>query len=233
MKVLKATLALFICVIFNLQGQDGNTGSNQMLLNEINNVMMTTGTTSGGKIEGSPYLKESFEAANVIGYDNVIYNVRYNVYTDEIEVKIADGSIKKINSSLDNLIVKTTISKTVFEPLNYINRNRETKKGFLISLTPNYDEIKLYLKKSKRFVEAKPAQSGYDKDEPAKFKDENDEYFIKYGEGYPVQVPRKKKDLAKIFKDKEDKAMDFIKENRIKSNKKEDLISLVNYINSI
>ncbi|MEM6516961.1 MAG: hypothetical protein AAF688_12315 [Bacteroidota bacterium] len=232
MKLFRITLVFILAISQTSFSQEDNTGSNQLLMEGSGTMLMTTGKRAL-KTKGTPYLKEKFEAANVIGFDNKIYNIRYNAFTDEIEIKLEDGSLKKMNNSLENVVVKTTLSKTIFEPLEYVDEDGNKLKGFLISLTPNNDSVKLYLRKSKRFVEAKPAQTGYDKDKPAEYKDERDEYYIKYNDSQPVFVPKKKKDFLKLFPAKKGEIESFIKKNKIKTNREDDLIALTNYMNSL
>ncbi|MBT8291975.1 MAG: hypothetical protein KJN70_01775, partial [Eudoraea sp.] len=59
------------------------------------------------------------------------------------------------------------------------------------------------------------------------------EYFLSADNEYPVYFKPSKKELAELFgQEKSSDIKDFIKQNKIKLTQKEDLMKLVEYLNS-
>jgi hypothetical protein len=66
------------------------------------------------------------------------------------------------------------------------------------------------------------------------FKSLKDRIYIKIGSKEAIVLPTKKKKLAKaIFPENPKDILDFINSNKIKLSKEEDLITLINYLNSM
>ena len=227
-------LIVFFYLIFSallFAQQDDEVGSRQQLIEGSGTALMTT-AKSGGKIVGSPYRNETFETAKVSGSSQSIYNVRYNAYNDEFEVKLEDNNIKNINKNLENLTVKMINTNIIFTAIDYLNDDKK-ERGFFILLNSDPNKIQLYKKVSKRFVEEKPARSSYDKGKPAEFKENNVRYFINTDSAYPEEIPRNKKDFVKLFPSHTKEIANFIKAHNIKTNNDQDLIKVINYISTL
>jgi hypothetical protein len=99
----------------------------------------------------------------------------------------------------------------------------------------NKEGKNLILKKHKVvFIEEQASKTGYDEPKPAMFKSLKDRIYIKIGSKEAIVLPTKKKKLAKaIFPENPKDILDFINSNKIKLSKEEDLITLINYLNSM
>ena len=149
--------------------------------------------------------------------------MRYNAFTDEIEVEKAKGmkteSVFKTNSLYCNIGSDTYVLK------DYLNVKGELTQGYLLSLTKE-GKYRLYQKRTKIFKEGQKAQTSLHKDSPHRFKD-SESFYVGVGDKYPKYLKSSKKGLKEIFDEKDlDKAKKYIKENNIKLNDKEDLIRL-------
>ena len=58
-------------------------------------------------------------------------------------------------------------------------------------------------------------------------------YFIGLGNGNIVEMPTKKKELLKMFPNKEKEIEEFLKSNKISFKDEKDLIVLVNYLDTL
>ncbi|TXE18013.1 hypothetical protein ES692_07125 [Psychroserpens burtonensis] len=229
--LLFATLGLLITSSFNhAQAQDN--GSNQALM-EGGGAFIVTMDDKDKKAIGSPYLYENFTKGKISARPTEIYDIRYNVFTDEIEIKVSDGKIQNFNKSISNVIITFLIDDLNFTTLNYINSDDGLQRGYFVSFTETNQNVKLFSKKEVKYYEAKPAVSSYDKDKPAEFKNIDDTYYVSIGGAYARELPTKKKDLAKLFPESSDEILNFIKKNKIKTSREADLINLINYINSL
>ncbi|SDR67191.1 hypothetical protein SAMN04515667_0186 [Formosa sp. Hel1_31_208] len=209
-----------------------NTGSNQALM-EAGVSFVTTFDARDMKAKGSPYLVEDFSPAKISIGNNMIYNVRYNAFNDEFEVKIDEDNIQSLNKDVDKLTITMINGNETFGAINYTDEKTGLNRGYFLFLTPENNTSKLYIKKAKKYIEAKPAVTGYDKDKPAEFRNVNDTYFISVNNGYAMELPRKKKELANLVPGKSKEILNFIKTNKIKTSNQQDLIKLVNFMNTL
>jgi hypothetical protein len=185
------------------------------------------------KAIGSPYLNEKFTAATISSIPNKTVNARYNIYTDEIEIKIDEDDIQKFNKSMKNVVITFLNDDIVLTTLKYIDINKGIQIGYFMTINDTKAKVALYSKKEIRYVESKPAANGYDKDKPAEFKSKNDTYFISKKGAYARELPSKKKELIKLFPENSKEILAYIKNNKIKTSREADLITLIDYINSI
>ena len=92
-------------------------------------------------------------------------------------------------------------------------------------------EATLYAHAAVSYVE--PEEAGAYKDpEPAKFVKKPTEYYIRLGQEAALKVGNKK-EVVSLFPDHRDEIATFIKKNKIKTTKAEDLQELVKYYNSL
>lgn len=226
--ILKTILALF--VVFNVQSQE--------LINSQTLVSTPVGgfysfDRSDKTIQGSPYMGDGFSPAKIKTDKEVIYKVRYNMVSDEIEVESEDKAIKAINKNIKGLNVTFMSNNKTYQPRSYIDEEGKANKGYFVVLTNTNNEHPLLLKESKKYVPGKAARSSYQQAKPAEFKRMDDAYFIVVKNETAVEIPRNKKDVAKLFPEHEDAILDYIKEERLKTNNESDLIKLALYINTL
>ena len=75
--------------------------------------------------------------------------------------------------------------------------------------------------------------SSYQSEIPASFKRVKDKYFIKISENPAIEVPKNKKEFAKLFPNNESKVLSFIKKNKIKISQETDLIKIANFCSGL
>ncbi|WP_040279170.1 hypothetical protein [Psychroserpens damuponensis] len=230
--LLSLSLSLIMTFGFNIANAQDDAGSNQALM-DGSGSFITTLNQKSQKAIGSPYLYENFTIAKISATPTEVYNIRYNAYTDEVEVKVSDDKVQNFNKSISNVVITFIADDLKLTPLNYINSNDGVQRGYFVPLTENNEKVKLFSKKQVVFYKAKPAVTGYDKDKPAEFKNVSDSYFISIQDAYARELPKKKKDLAKLFPKHSKEVLSFIKKNRIKTSREEDLIQLTNYVNTL
>lgn len=218
MKTVPILLFLFICsnyssqTLLSLYGT-GLIPSNNSVIGSKKSDKLTY-----DEIEGSAYLEKQFSMASVSpSYEDVL--IRYNTYKDEIEFKK--------NEEVLVLPKNETFSRITF-------RN---SKNTLVLLDPEgyYFEIvkgkySLYKKLKTKFIDFIPAPTPYQTDQPAKFRNMEPIYYIKT-DGQLIGNFKSTKDLASQLPDKKDALNSFLKSNKIKIEKEEDLIKLVNFLN--
>ncbi|MBT8183150.1 MAG: hypothetical protein KJO53_16340 [Eudoraea sp.] len=202
-------------------------------LNDANNSQSSKGNQNldVSSIEGSPYYNAKFIPGNIYYLEKIYgnYPMRYNAFSDEVEIQRAGSN--KMESVYKSMSLSCDIDSEKFVYSKYINQKGEVQEGYLIRLNASQKYI-LYQRKSKIYKEGKKAATSMHPSYPPKFEDKY-EYFLSADNEYPVYFKPSKKELAELFgQEKSSDIKDFIKQNKIKLTQKEDLMKLVEYLNS-
>ncbi len=183
------------------------------------------------KIEGTPYYDETFNSAKILPIGKVFF-VRYNVALDVMEVAQKEDTLV-MNKKYKDYIIKQNKGNITYKILENAEA-KEDKLGYYILLTDG-ENIKLYRKDRKKFVEVtRTAYGTTTTSTSAKYKEQKSEFYIEYGDsGNAVKLPKKKKSLIKLFASKQGDIKSFIKKNKIKLSKEQDLVKLINYVDAL
>jgi hypothetical protein len=174
------------------------------------------------EIIGSPYFDTNFYTAKVAdNYEKVA--IRYNSYKDEIEFQ-KDGKPLVIPKESKFSRIEVAAPK---ETIVLLETNDELS-GYFFEIV-NGKNV-LYKKIKTKFIDAIPASNSYASDKPAYFKSLDPSYYIKTENGF-IKKPKNYKDIINQFPDKKENLENFFKLNKVKFNKEEDLIKLVNFLN--
>lgn len=187
------------------------------------------------KLEGTPYIDEEWANAEILFKSNeVIKNipVKYDLQENIMEIK-TKKTIKVCPS--DRIIAFELSNNEAEETRKYVNCNRfkieEDLKGFYEVLVDNDKGMGLFLK-----TEVTLKKSNYnpalDVGDMTTKVIKRDNFFLVSGD-YATRVPKNKKSFLKAFKGKSSVIDLLLKEEKLKFNKKEDLIKVVEYYNSI
>jgi len=177
---------------------------------------------------GSVYISKEFLPAR-LNEDNVIYSVNYNAFQDQMVIK-KEGNSVFLRKDYDFMVTFLNVDKT-YRVFDY-HENGQKKTGFFVVLFQG-EKISLLLKEIIKFYEEKEAKSGYDKYQPPKLKREKDKFFLGYKNNSTKELPKKKKDILKLFTSKARDIESFAKRNNLGFKKKEDLTKIFNYYNSL
>ncbi len=226
--ILKTILILF--VVFNVQSQE-SINSQTLISRPVGSFYAFE--LSDKNIKGSPYLENGFSPAKIKTDKETIYKVRYNMVSDEIEVESEDKAIMAISKNIKGLSVTFLSNNKTFQPRSYIDETGKANKGYFVVLSNINGKHPLLLKESKKYIEGRAAKSNYEQAKPAEYKRMDDAYFIVVKNETAVEIPRNKKDFAKLFPENEEAILDYIKEERLKTNNESDLIKLSLFINTL
>lgn len=188
--------------------------------------------TDLSKIKGSPYESEAFTSGKIVDElnDNSLdCYIRYNAYTDEVEVKEFPTSTKISTMSKDIGIYSTTNNK-IYRRLSFTTKAGKSYNRVSIELVSGKG-IRLFKMIKKEFIPEKKAETSYQPDLPAKFKTEV-LYFLKKEDGY-FKLKLSNKKLVKSFPDKQKEMQAFIKKNRLNVKNEPDLIKVFNHYNTL
>lgn len=175
-------------------------------------------------IKGNKYYKEEYKIAEIYVNNKKIheYAVRYDAYSDEIEVAANNKTFALSKGKNIRVLLKDSEYKLL---------DTEDKKGYFIILNKN-KEISLVLKARKKIKKAVQAKSGYGAEVPPSFIKEYT-YFIQEKEGGLKEIKLKKKDIIAVLKDKKDQIEEFASSKKINFKKEEDVITVIDYYNTL
>ena len=182
-----------------------------------------------GDIKGSPYENEEFVKGDIYTKNQDHYTaipLRYNLNTDQMEFKRQEGDIFEVSNqeNIDSVVIGT--DKYIY---SVFKSGSKIEQGYFRVL---YDSNPLLLiKKTIIFRPAEPA-GGYKEPVPPTFERKPDEFYLLSTAGEAVKFSGKK-DFLEILNAPAGELEQFIKENKIRFSKQEDLISLMKYYSGI
>ena len=188
-------------------------------------------------IKGSPYLNQKFKMGEYVANGKSLGNfyLRYNIYSDEIEVidekelNISDGEIKDLGAFLKIDDSHAIIDNQKFNLVNYVDKNDDFQKAYFQELYSNNGTTLL-----KRFrcvlTPAQKAQTFNEADRAAKFNIYEDYYLQTKESQYPELLSLKKSKIVKAFKGKEKSAKEYIATNKLNLKKEDDLVKLIQFV---
>lgn len=186
------------------------------------------GVTSNGKslkyedIKGTPYAENTFRLAKLAeNYDET--PVRYNSYRDEIEFKKGDEIlVLPKQKEYSRISIKSPLETIVLLDTN------DDLKGYFFELVSG--KTTLYRKDKTIFRDAVPAANSYAASKPAEFKKQDPVYYIGIGNKF-IKKPKNQKEIIDALPNLKEQVNKFVKENKIKFTKEEDLKKLVDFLN--
>lgn len=177
---------------------------------------------------GSQYFIEQFNPAK-IDDSNELAVVRYNAYTDELEVKVNEEV--KVLQPKENQVVALTNGKAKYQYITYTNKDNIVSQNYLTLVSEN-PNISIYKREKIQLVPEQHPTGGYQKYKAPYYKKMDAEYYIKKN-GQVVPMSIKKKEILSMFPGKEKQIEAFIKENKLSVNEDADLNKLGTFLNSL
>lgn len=216
--------ALLFIIIHNSTAQDYMGGGIDKYMDyaRIDKSMAKPATYHD--VQGSPFLYKDFISGQLKLNTGTTYkgSLRYDKYADQIEFRTSDGEVYAVkNPETIQLAILGDSKLNYFEPGEF----KGVKGYYEVLVIGNYSLYEKYQVILKDPEAARP----YVEAKPAKFLDQDSKYFIMDPDGNFTEIVKKKDLLLKGLNQKNLEA--FIKENKIKPSKKEDLIKFVEFLN--
>lgn len=215
------TLILVISATISINAQISNLNEAYRFNKFMENITTPKGPLTYGDIRGNAYYNNTFLSAKVENATSLI-NVRYNKYTDTMEI-LNDGSIYVLPKS-------EKYSRIAFanSPVVFVYLNSGEMQGYYVELVTG--KTRLLKKLKTEFRPEVPAVNTFTSAIPPKFENMKPVYFFEIDNQF-IKVPKNTKDLINQFTENKDEITAFIKSNKLKSNDEEDLIRLARFIN--
>lgn len=234
MKTLHILCLALILPIVSAFPQQELIGGQAIGGNRVNLLLDVSPVVLNESVEGSPYINEKFLPATISASEGDVFYVRYNAMNDEFEVKGENNKAYALNRYRRDIVVEILPLKKTYQVIGYYDDDQNENFGYFLNLSNPNAKTVLYKKEKVIFIDEQKAITGYDNSDPAKYKRVNDKFFIKLkGKNILTELPNKKKNIVNLFPEHKDSISKYIKENRIKTSKEEDLVQLINYINTL
>ena len=238
---MKPFILLLFTISFNLsfsqgliQGNEFSSNSRNIdLTSELNIASRGLPKLNTVVAKGSPYINSKYTNIKIRTFENMVFSGRYNANNGNMEVITREGAMP-IALDIEKRDYEVTFlnTKKTYKSFKYKNKKGVYKKDFFVDVSPSKNGISLLKKEYINFIPEKLSTSSYEKNQPAKFKRIDDIfYIIKPKEESLTLLPKNKKDIAKLFSSREKEILSYIKKEKIKLSKEEDLIKLVNFLN--
>lgn len=184
-------------------------------------------------VMGTPYVDDEYQSVKISSHENKIYSGRFNAYVNEMEVLVgANPRPIALDISNNDYEVLFIVDNKLYKSFDYTTSNGIDKRGFLVVLQEE-NGIQVLKEEIVKYYDMVKASSSYDQDKPPKFRREDDNYYIALNSGKIVPLPTRSRDIIKAFPRKSKEISNFIKKNKIKTKREEDLIKLGSYIGTL
>ena len=190
-----------------------------------------TNTAKYNNTIGSPYIKEAFSPAKINQLPQ-IHLVRFNIAENTIEVKKADGTVMSLDKTYQYRIVLQDSTRKIYETRTYLDEKKKVKTTFFEKLHQE-TAYTLYARERIKYIPGRPEKSSYEPAVPAKFIALEPIYYSTKPsvENVALQMlPKKKKPFLALFKSRAKAVDKYIKKERLRLDKKADIIRILNFL---
>ncbi len=182
--------------------------------------------------DGTPYNSTTFLLGNIYINKELTKSdvaMRYNIYSDEMQVK---ESLQSEDKDITALIKSPDISVTILnETFIYVPKGKGLEKGGYFQVETTGKTYSLYKKLGKEYFEASKAKTSFERDVPAKF-DDRTFYYIHFSNGAMVELPDSKKKRYKAFGESEALVKAYAKERKLNITEEKDLKKVIIYLDN-
>ncbi|WP_299255964.1 hypothetical protein [uncultured Aquimarina sp.] len=177
---------------------------------------------------GSVYINKEYQNANIIAEKTGTYeaSIRYNIFNDVLEYT----EESKLYEIIKTPTTHVRIGNDYYYYCNFKNERGFNKQGYYVLVELN-EQYRIYKKYHLKITEPKPIDANTGSAQIGKIK--TTEVYCLEENGIIIDLPTKKNDLLAVFSDKKDELKEYIKKEKIKLKKKEDLIKLVAKYNAL
>lgn len=179
--------------------------------------------------QGTQYYIEAFVPAKIDGSKDIT-PVRYNAYSDELEIKVNEEIM--VLQPKENMTVRLTNNKASYQYVEYTDKENVGSQHYLVLISEN-PNVKIYKKERIYLQPEEHPTGGYQTYKPPMYKKADFEYYIQKNNGPVTFMSTKKKDILALVPGKENEIKAFIKENSISTSDDEDLKKLGAFLNSL
>ncbi|REC49162.1 hypothetical protein [Chryseobacterium pennipullorum] len=212
---------------------DPYASSNGGVLNQRGEMYLNqAGTPGAGRtlsysdIQGNAYYSKDFVTTKFEGVTEPAPG-RYNTYLDEVEFKKEKNDDKVYVLPKNDMFSRITFldSKDTLVKLD----TGDDLSGYFFEIVAG-QQYGLYKKMKTTFINGTVSDNAYSNNTPPSFKNLNPIYYIKTPSGF-IKNPKNTKEIIEALPGQKDQLEGYLKSNKTKVNKQDDLAKLVNFLN--
>ncbi len=220
---MKKTLLLFCALI-----------STTLIAQLPRNLLVSTEkVTMYDEYEGGLYMKSRYKESSVIDEKSGTFDakLKYNVYSDQLEFTTPSDELFAITKSPT---IHARIDGDYFYYCNFKTQRGVKKDGYYVLVELN-DQYRIYKKLTTEIIDpvaqASLVKKTTDGEDVGKIKILTT-YFLEES-GVIMELPMNKKEMLAAFNDKENELEQYLKKEKLRIRKEEDLIRLVARYNAL
>ncbi|AWI25413.1 hypothetical protein [Flavobacterium pallidum] len=179
---------------------------------------------------GTPYVSPAFILATISNVKETIL-VKYNAYSDEMEIDNGDGKIFVLPKE-DDFNTITLKTGTVYKLLDYKNSDDVNVKGYMVEKT-TVNGVTLLKKEKINLIAEKQPINGYGSYVPPRYDKQSEEYYLLLKNNRVVSFPKNKKKLQELFPGQAEKINSYLKENDLSFKKENDMVKLTQFLSTL
>ncbi|WP_025740979.1 hypothetical protein [Aquimarina pacifica] len=198
-----------------------------------NLLVSTEKITMYDEYEGSIYMKSRYKESSVIDEKSGTFDakLKYNVYSDALEFTTPSNELFAITQSPT---IHARIDGDYFYYCNFKNQRGMNKDGYYILVELN-DRYRIYKKLTTDIIDpvaqTSMVKKSTDGEDVGKVKIATTYYLEE--SGVIMELPMNKKEMLAAFNDKENELEQYLKKEKLRLRKEEDLIRLVARYNAL
>lgn len=188
------------------------------------------------KAKGTPYLNEEFVHGEVIVNDKVeeIGKMRYNAYRNEVEI-LDNRSKDSFYSLLKRAYIKVEIGGKMYSIYTYVDTDESIKTSYFTNL--NEGNLKLLFKPEALLKQARSPSTSYEKYSPPTYVWNSSYYLLDETnadkENHAVKVRLTKNQILDFTGSRKEEMKTYIKGNDLNLRHEEDVVTFLNYYNTL
>jgi hypothetical protein len=191
---------------------------------------MTRNANSKVIADGSLYINENFSPIYITQYKDKLYSAIFNASNAVLEFKIDNDKVISLDRKAEFEVVFTSTNKT-YRTVDYIDQDSNSRKEFLVVFS-EHENHSLFKEERIKYFEKVTAASSYQQNKPARYKRDDDLYYLKLND-HTNFVPQSKKDFLKAFPKQSKKLKSYMKENKLNPKNEDERIAIIKYLSTI
>ncbi|WP_424493524.1 hypothetical protein [Salinimicrobium sp. GXAS 041] len=233
------TFALCFFILSSAVAQIGSSGNgalknrndNEEIMNEFFKGVRRNSDAIDA-YDGTPYLYKEFKRGvlQFPDHEPLAAQIRYDVAKEEMQIKFDEESFRVLHDG-----IPVQIEGDLYKKFTYRGEEKHIDLlGYFRVITPEAGKGDLLLlEKPYKKVKRGKAAAAMQKAKPPRYVDKSDFYLRLPDSNLAVKADKKLKNFLKVFPaDEQDALKSFIKENKLKPKKEEDLKQIVQYYNT-
>ncbi|APQ16685.1 hypothetical protein [Maribacter hydrothermalis] len=202
----------------------------------IMNFVSSSSTIESDKTKGSPYLNDEFVHGEVIVNNKVelIGKMRYNAFRNEIEI-LDNKTSTSYYSLLKRAYIGVEIGNRSYNIYTYKDSDESVRTSYFTNL--NEGKLKLLFKPEAILKQARRPSTSYEKYVPPTYVWNNSYYILRGSKDNEVnhafKVRLTKKNILELTGEKEREMKAYVKENKLNLRQEKDVVSFLNYYNTL